>query len=457
MGYQAPANHALAKVINEADVSAVGLARRIQAVAAQWGLQVYTAHTQVGRWLNGQQPREPTPSLIAEALSQKLGRRVTLADIGMDRAGSYSPELGLDFAADAGEAIRALTDLWTADVERRDFLRSTIVASALTGPALSWLLARSAGPSTTGGPRRVGMADVAAVNTTAAMFADLDNRFGGGAARSAAVQYLSDQVTPMLHGSYTDAVGRELYTAVAAFTLSVAWMGYDSGDQWLARRYFIQALTLAHYAGNRELGASALSAMSHQANYLGDHTEALQLARAARHGSAGSPSQASSAQFAAMEARAAASMGQRADTMRALGEAQSAFDRRDAESDPDWMVYFDESELADEIAHCYRDLGDYDRALFAAGQCLTLAGPEYARSRVFSRIVQAESFLGAGEPEQAARIGIEVIPLVQDLASVRVAGYLATLRTRAAPYNALPVVAGFTDRARIALDGRKLR
>ncbi|GAA2086025.1 hypothetical protein GCM10009780_26270 [Actinomadura alba] len=54
------------------------------------------------------------------------------------------------------------------------------------------------------------------------------------------------------------------------------------------------------------LGASTLSAMCHQANYLGEHREALHLARAAQQGLKGHTPELLEAQFAAMEARAAA-------------------------------------------------------------------------------------------------------------------------------------------------------
>jgi tetratricopeptide (TPR) repeat protein len=197
--------------------------------------------------------------------------------------------------------------------------------------------------------------------------------------------------------------------------------------------------------------------MSHQANYLGDSRSAVHLARAARNGVEPCPSASAIADFAAMEARAAAAAGERSEALRALAEAEAAFERRDPENDPDWVAFFDPSEMADEIAHCLRDLGDYPRACQAGETCLDLAGPEYARSRVFSQIVLAQSRLGAGEPEEAARIGLQVVPQVDEVHSVRLTRYLDTLYTSAQPFNSLPVVAEFTQSANRVLSSRQRR
>ena len=75
---------------------------------------------------------------------------------------------------------------------------------------------------------RIGIGDVTRFRATVEMFAELDNRFGGGHAREALIQYLSVDGDRLLRGRYTDAVGRELFSAVAEATLLAAWMTYDS-------------------------------------------------------------------------------------------------------------------------------------------------------------------------------------------------------------------------------------
>lgn len=449
-------NRQLADLIDEAGLSHLRLAQRIGAIAAEWGEPVRPAHTQVSRWIAGQRPRGTTPALIAEALSRKLGRRVTLTDLGL--AGSTpSPEAGLTFAPTADGLIDTLTELWNADIKRRKFLLGTVEATALTHPVFEWLLASPSPPHTGRGRRRIGMSDVEAIRSTAAMFAGLDNRFGGAHARTAAVQYLFDQVTPQLSGSYSSAVGPALFSAVAEFTLSVAWMGYDSGMHGLSRRYFVQALALARYAADRQLGASILSAMSHQANYLGEHRDALHLARAASHGIHNHAQPLLKAQFAAMQARAAAAMpGSTGDCLTALTEAETAWEQHRPGEEPEWISYFDESELADEFAHCYRDLGQPQLSYHYATQCLAAGSEKYARSRIFSRIVLATSLLDQGELEAACDVAIQTLPRIHDTASVRCTAYLSDFHTRMKSHAAHPAVAAFTEQARPLLQGQHL-
>ena len=61
-----------------------GLARRVVDLAAPRGLaSVRCDHTSVLRWLAGEQPRPPVPELVAEVLSNALGRKVSETELGM--------------------------------------------------------------------------------------------------------------------------------------------------------------------------------------------------------------------------------------------------------------------------------------------------------------------------------------------------------------------------------------
>ncbi|MCD0452500.1 hypothetical protein LO762_25425 [Actinocorallia sp. API 0066] len=423
-------NTKLANLIAEAEVSHLGLASRITAVAEEWRENIRPAHTQVARWIAGQQPRGTTPALIAEALSRKLRRRVTLADIGMDNS-TDAPETGLDFVESAEELISGIGALWTADVQRRRFLTGKVAAVSISHPAFQWLLAAPASRPERAGSQQIGMSEVLAIRATTAMFAGLDNRFGGAHSRTAAIQYLTDQVTPLLNGSYTSAVGTALFSAVAEFNLTVGWMAYDTGLHGLARRYLVQALNLSHHAGDRQLGASVLSAMSHQANYLGEHTEALTFARAATQAIHDRPSALLEAQFAAMQARAAAAIpGRESECLSALATAEAAFIRHRPCEGPEWIAYFDESELSDEFAHCFRDLNRPAEARRYAMQCLDAETADYSRSRTFSRLVLAAALLSQNELEEACVVVTAALPRIQETGSTRCRTYLRDLRTR---------------------------
>src|SRR5262249_34939314 len=148
-----------------------------------------------------------------------------------------------------------------------------------------------------------------AIRTTVQLFMQMDFQFGGGHARAALVQYFANDVCPLLDGVFTEPVGRQLFAAASQVAELLGWTAYDLGRHGLAQRYFIQGLRLAQAAGDRMMGGRLLASMSHQANYLGNHAQAVQLARAAQEGSRGAATATTMAMFLAMEARGHAGNG----------------------------------------------------------------------------------------------------------------------------------------------------
>ena len=80
--HRAP-NHLLAAVIAEAGVSNKGLAARVRALAHRDGFLISPDHVSVRRWLDGSMPRSRTSQYVALALSAKLGRQVTITNLGL--------------------------------------------------------------------------------------------------------------------------------------------------------------------------------------------------------------------------------------------------------------------------------------------------------------------------------------------------------------------------------------
>jgi hypothetical protein len=180
------------------------------------------------------------------------------------------------------------------------------------------------------------LAAVERFRATVEMFRQLDDRFGGGHARPALIQYLKADAGRLLNGQYTETTGRALFSAVAEATLLAAWMSYDSMPAGtLAQRHFVQALALAQTGGDRLLGASILDAMSHQVTYLGRYGEAANLARAAKTGTQGSATPTLVSHFYTMEARALARIGDANGCDRALANAMREFERGAPDNDPE--------------------------------------------------------------------------------------------------------------------------
>ncbi|MEU6340140.1 transcriptional regulator [Streptomyces sp. NPDC046977] len=441
-------NERLQALIQEAGCSNAGLARRVNMCGAEHGLDLRYDKTSVARWLRGQQPRGRAPAIIAEAIGRKLGRTVTIDEIGMANGKNLATGVGLHFSPTVLGAIEQVCELWRSDVGRRDFLTgSSVAASALVEPSRDWLITRADSQvARTGGPR-VGMSDVEAVRATTRALNELDHRFGSGHVRPVVVHYLNSVVSGLLAGSYREATGRQLFSAVARLTELAGYMAVDTGQPGLAQRYYIQALRLAQAAGDRAYGGYVLAAgMSHLAAQLGNPREIAQLARAAQEGARGQVTPTAQAMFYAAEARGHALMGDARACGAVAGQAVEALERSVPEDDPDWIAHFNQAYLADELAHCHRDLNQAPQAARRAEEALSALGPEKARRRAIGLLVLAQAQVQQREVEQACHTGAQAVDLLSTLRSNRGAEYLEDLRTRLQPYAAESAVREFDAR-----------
>jgi len=361
-------------------------------------------------------------------------------------------EISLEYPGTPAQAAGNVASLWQADLADQGVLaRGRIAPGAWNDASLRWLVDPvSVLDADLPGGVRVGLGDVERFRVTVEAFGQLDDRFGGGHARPALIQYLSSDGDRLLRGRYTGGVGSALFSSVAEATLLAAWMSYDSVPRSaLAQRYFIQALALAQAAGDRLLGASILDAMSHQATYTGRFGEAANLARAARTGTTGIATATLTAHFHTMEARALARLGDARGCDRALAEAVREFEQRRPDDDPGWIRYFDETELAAEFGHCLRDLGRAaDAAQYASRSVARVGGPGFARSDFFAAMVLADAHLAAGDLEQACATALHALTAGELIRSGRCVNYLREFRQHLARAGDATVVTDFGEQAR---------
>lgn len=441
-------NERLQALIQEAGCSNAGLARRVNMCGVEHGLDLRYDKTSVARWLRGQQPRGRAPAIIAEALGRKLGRVVTVDEIGMADGKNLATGVGLQFAPNVVGAIEQVCELWRSDVGRRDLLTGTsVAASALVEPSRDWLIT---GPDPqvgrSGGPR-VGKADVTAVRATTRALVDLDHRFGSGHVRPVVVHYLNSVVSGLLAGSYTEATGRRLFSAVARLTELAGYMAVDTGQPGLAQRYYIQALRLAQAAGDRGYGGYVLAAsMSHLAASLGNPREIAQLARAAQEGARGQVTPTAQAMFYAAEARGHAQMGDARACQLVTSRAMDAMERSRPADDPEWIAHFDQAYLADELAHCHRDLEQPGPAARYAEEALSGMPERKVRRRAVDLLVLASAHVQQRDVEQGVGTAEKAVGLLSGLRSNRGAEYLDDFRRRIEPFHDEPVVRDFSAR-----------
>jgi hypothetical protein len=493
-------NRQLAALIAEAGFSNAGLARRVDQLGLEHGLDLRYDKTSVTRWLRGQQPRGTTPALIAEVFTRRLGRRLTAQDLGLDACAPVYA--GLEFAGTPEEAIDIVGGLWRKDSGSHAELRKIAFTPAgLVVPSRDWLIGRAdekvargpgeqsgrlpaqsrpsartgqtgpaspqAGPPRStaalvpgalGVPRQRGTAergpgqrvtggDIAALRSVGELFRTLDNMYGGGHARQALVRYLEHECEPMLRGTYGEQTGRRLFGAAADLTRLAGWTSFDIAAHGLAQRYFVQALRLSQAAGDRAYGSFVLVTMSRQAVYLGHGREAVQLARVAQQGAGTNAPPVVQALLHAAEARGHGVLGEVRACTASLVRAERALEAaKTGDEVPFWARYFDEGQLADEFGHCHRDLQQFRAAAQHAERSLQLRPAAYARSRLFCRVVLASARLGLGELDQACQLAAEAAGQAAEMRSVRAVEYVRDFERRLEPYRDAAPVRTYRDK-----------
>ncbi|MFC9993234.1 hypothetical protein [Nocardia sp. NPDC127526] len=447
-------NRQLHELVEEAGGVRKALARRVVDRGRGLGLELRYDHSSVGRWLAGEQPQAPVPQLIADVLTELLGRRITPAACGMADNSEAAADLGLEFSLSLSGAVSAATALWRSDVEHRRFLQDTSYAVAVYPAAsMRWLtLPGPEHPVSCESSRRIGQTDVDAVRTMAAAFRDLDNKVGGGKVRSTIVQYLHSSVSPLLRGSYNERIGRQLFGSTAELVRLAGWAAYDQEDHGLAQRYLIQALRLARAAGDSGLSAEILAAMSHQATYVGRPGDAVDLARAARFAARGAALPALESECHLVEAHGHAARRDGSSCASSLNAAERAFGKAERGRQPEWLSYFDSAYMAAKMAHCFRELGDETRTAYFAEKSLGMSAG-YQRGRAFNLTLLASARV-SGDPREAVRIGRGALDIATELESRRSLSYLRDLRYRLGRYDGIVEVTDFRQQVR-ELTGRR--
>ncbi|MFC9059342.1 sporulation protein [Streptomyces sp. NPDC057074] len=446
-------NAQLIAVMNEAQVSNKGLAKRMKDASTQRGVRLGTTHVAVQRWRDGAGIQPQTAAIMADVLSAKLNRRITPGDLGFfDHAKQPTPD-SVGYPSTVPDALSMLDGLAQERAEDTPDDGGLIVADAdLSSTVLSWMISRPDGiQADRPAHQRIGMRDVRAIRDAADMFMQLDFKYGGGHGHRALRHYFRHEVLPLLSASYSQKVGTALYGAAAEVSQLLAWTAYDTGNHRLAHRYLTSTLRLSQVIDDRMFGARILGNLSHQANYLGHHTQAIQLARAAVEGAKGRATPRAMANYAAMEARALSNAGDRFAAGRAMNEAERHFERADTGDDPAWLGYFDSAELMGELCHCFRDLKMRREAVEQAQRAVDSTDPKYARTLGFCRMVLAQSQLLNGELEAAVQTASLAVDGGDSLQSNRFQRYVTDFQAEVCTHVGNPAVAAFNDQVRDAL------
>lgn len=116
----------------------------------------------------------------------------TPVDLGF----AQEPDLITDPGATWDESVAIAARLWRQDVDRRDFLTSSVfTTAAFAAPTLHALVSNAdASPARASGRVSVGAFHLAFIQDITKHFGSLDNRYGGGQVRRSTVAFLDGEV-----------------------------------------------------------------------------------------------------------------------------------------------------------------------------------------------------------------------------------------------------------------------
>ncbi|MFJ8746693.1 tetratricopeptide repeat protein [Embleya sp. NPDC127516] len=419
--------------------SARDLAEHLDQQAQRLGMNVVFDERTVRRWLSGhsrwpQRVHRDALEKIFGLATDQLGF-VAPTDPTRQPDADTDPREAERFASapDGADIVAALAALGGADMERREFLTATGTVLGLLSlpgnpahgtPAAPATLART-------GTVRVGSTEVDAVRTMTTAFGDAAAELGGGHARTLAVRYLTDRATPWLRGTYTDATGRELHTAVGELAHLIAWMTQDEGKTGPAQRYYAHAYRLADLGRDRELAATALRGMAVQAIDAGHRATAVRLAEECVHQARDLDDPRAHAYYRATLAQAAALDQDHATATRLLTSSQTCIERAPTTiSGTSWASHYSIGRWAHETGMILARLGELDEARTHLHHALDIHGLDRKRTRAIVLADLGEVHLRSGDTEGAIATWNEFVTCADGLQSLKVDTAAQDMRAR---------------------------
>ncbi|MFF7310571.1 XRE family transcriptional regulator [Streptomyces sp. NPDC008137] len=324
---------------------------------------------------------------------------------------------------------------------RREFLKTSAAASLAVGlPELS--------RSSPGG--RVGSDLPKKLRQRTARLRRLDEVLGGGDTYRT---YLGEyQATRGLlrRNSYTEETGRGLLSVLAEQAQQAGWAAFDGGRHAEARGLYEASRKAATDAGDAALAGNALAFLAYQ-GLRGDRQDRRDAVQTAARSCATAGPDAVPRVRALLYERLAwahAVAGHADETERALDAAQTALAEVDDTPPPDWAAWVDDTELQIMSGRCWTELGRPLRAVPVLEAALAQYNDSHARDKALYLSWLADSYVTAGEVEQAATVTGRALGLSSGVASVRPRERLEPVLLRLGEHQVLPAVADVLEQAR---------
>ncbi|MGH3326675.1 MAG: transcriptional regulator, partial [Streptomycetales bacterium] len=275
-------------------------------------------------------------------------------------------------------------------------------------------------------PGPIQLPEISMLRVARSHYEQMYRRAGGVATHGRVVRFLTAETAPLLRGSYSDTIGRQLYRAAGGLVAIAGICAYDSDAQGLAQRYFQQALRLAKASGDRAFGGYAIALLVNQALHCGEYRQAVAFAEAGIRTSRPHLSPALATDLYAMQAKAYARMGDQPGAHRCMDLAQSASARIRRDHEPAETGYVQPGLAEAQIAEALMSLGDLRPARDYAQEAVDVRA--HARGRVHRLATLANVDLRSGDADRAAATAALMVEAAQGQESLRLRDRFRSVR-----------------------------
>jgi tetratricopeptide (TPR) repeat protein len=423
-------NQQLKRLMREVGLSGEALARSVNLAAAENKQVLRYNRKSVAGWLAGSRPPAPVPVLVAEILTRRLGRHVSVQETGLARV----PEEPLDaLRATGGRGLDALVMLATADTgpETRAAFRTLPLRLGSAPPA--WTETE---PRPSRSDWRLGPGDLAALTHAITYYAASIDTYGGVHGRTALPAYLATDGAALLSARTDRRTHSLILGKLSRLTHLLARMCADCRQSGAAQQYFHVAAQLAIEAGDRTQYAVTLRALSAQLSQTGRLDTAL-----ARSAWAAAPKDAPPPIRAYLMSHLAvvhATAGEEHRSLSALSDAMTLHGGRDEPAAP--FAGYPMAALHYQRGQVHQSLGDYSRASEAFTASLRHRPPRAHRARALTLAKLGEVHLLEGRLDRACAVTDRLLDDYGRIRCPRTADRLDDLRTRLLPHARRPSV-----------------
>jgi tetratricopeptide (TPR) repeat protein len=425
-------NILLDSLLSEAGISHAGLAARINKATATARRPTRYDHTAVARWIrDGAIPRGDAPEILCEVLGEKLGRALSLSDIGMIKHGTVRDEVELPQAVDHAVA------LWRGDLGNGRFLAGAAMIDGpeAIAPVFDWENPPHVMDVSHRGSRSVNLDDIQVLQEGRNRYEQMYRRVGGLPVRPRIVAFLNANVTPLLKGSRDDRIGRELFRAAGGLVALAGICAYDSDRQALSQRYLFHALRMAKASGNLAFGGYVVALLANQAMSRARYRHVIQYAETALRGARGHLSPALVTDLHTLQAKAYARIGDRPNCHAQMRRSTVTAARIRQDDEPPETGYVQPGLLECQHAEALRRLGDLVAAEEYAEEALRTADTCHLRGQTHRLATFALVLAERGDVDRAVSTAETMLDRAQGMESERITERVSTVVAALKPFD----------------------